>query len=97
MVAIQVMQKIMKDARMREDADQVQTEVMHMMEDVARLHERVSKLGQHFGQVSEDVRQVLISAEKVERRAAKIESLDFSESDVASPALPLAPRLPAGE
>lgn len=97
MLAIQVMQQIMKDARMREAADQVQTEVMHMMEDVARLHERVSKLGQHFGQVSEDVRQVLISAEKVERRAAKIESLDFSESDVASPALPLAPRLPAGE
>jgi DNA recombination protein RmuC len=97
MLAIQVMQQIMKDARMREAADQVQTEVMHMMEDVARLRDRVSKLGQHFGQVSEDVRQVLISAEKVERRAAKIESLDFSESDVASPALPLAPRLPAGE
>lgn len=97
MLAIQVMQQIMKDARMREAADQVQTEVVQMMEDVARLRERVARLGQHFTQVSEDVRQVLISAEKIERRATKIEALDFSEGEAAAPALPLAPRLPAGE
>lgn len=81
MLAIQVMQQILKDARMRDAADQVRTEVMNMMSDVERLRDRVSKLGSHFDQVSEDVRQVLISVNKIGKRAAKIEELDFSKDD----------------
>ena len=83
MLAIQVMQQILKDARMRDAADQVRTEVMNMMGDVERLRDRVSKLGSHFDQVSEDVRQVLISVNKIGKRAAKIEELDFSKDDTA--------------
>ena len=83
MLAIQVMQQILKDARMRDAADQVRTEVMNMMGDVERLRDRVSKLGSHFDQVSEDVRQVLISVKKIGKRAAKIEELDFSKDDTA--------------
>lgn len=83
MLAIQVMQQILKDARMRDAADQVRTEVMNMMGDVERLRDRVSKLGGHFDQVSEDVRQVLISVNKIGKRAAKIEELDFSKDDTA--------------
>jgi DNA recombination protein RmuC len=83
MLAIQVMQQILKDARMRDAADQVRTEVMNMMGDVERLRDRVSKLGSHFDQVSEDVRQVLISVNKIGKRAAKIEELDFSKDDAA--------------
>src|SRR6266576_1523353 len=45
MLAIQVMQQILKDARMRDAADQVRTEVVNMMGDVERLRDRVSKLG----------------------------------------------------
>jgi DNA recombination protein RmuC len=78
MLAIQVMQQILKDARMRDAADQIRTEVMNMMGDVERLRDRVSKLGSHFDQVGEDVRQVLISVNKIGKRAAKIEELDFS-------------------
>jgi DNA recombination protein RmuC len=62
---------------MREAADRIRTEVAHMTGDVARLRERVLKLQQHFGQANEDVRQILISAEKVERRATAIEELEF--------------------
>jgi DNA recombination protein RmuC len=87
MLAIQVMQQILKDARMREAADRIRTEVAHMIGDVARLRERVIKLGQHFGQANEDVRQILISAEKVERRATAIEELEF-EGENTSGALP---------
>lgn len=97
MLAIQVMQQIMKDARMREAADLIQAEVGLMMGDVARLRERVGKLGQHFTQVSEDVRQVMISAEKIERRATKIEELDFGEGEADQAVLPMRPRLEAGE
>lgn len=83
MLAIQVMQQVLKDARMRDAADEVRTEVMHMMGDVERLRDRVSRLGSHFDQVNEDVRQVLISVNKIGKRAVRIEDLDFS-ADAAS-------------
>jgi DNA recombination protein RmuC len=85
MLAIQVMQQILKDARMREAADQIRTEVVSMTDDLARLRERVLKLQQHFGQANEDVRQILISADKIEKRAARIEDLDFEKADEVAP------------
>ena len=84
MLAIQVMQQLLKDARMRDAADKVRVEVMNMMGDVERLRDRVSKLGSHFDQVSEDVRQVLISAGKISKRATRIEELDFSKDETAA-------------
>ncbi len=92
MLAIQVMQQILKDARMREAADVIRTEVGRMMEDVVRLRDRVLKLQTHFGQASEDVRQVLISTEKIEKRASRIEELEFDGEDTkeAAPVVPAA-------
>ncbi|MES5489095.1 DNA recombination protein RmuC, partial [Bradyrhizobium sp. INPA03-11B] len=81
MLAIQVMQQILKDARIRDAADQIRNEVMHLGDDLGRLRERVLKLQNHFGQVNEDVRQILISADKIEKRAGRIEELDFSKSE----------------
>ncbi|MBV8745646.1 MAG: DNA recombination protein RmuC [Xanthobacteraceae bacterium] len=88
MLAIQVMQQIHKDARMRAAADRIRHEVAHMINDVGRLRERVLKLQQHFTQSGEDVRQILISAEKVERRAAAIEDLDFGEGERTATVIP---------
>ena len=79
MLAIQVIQQIQKDARMREAADQIHAEVGHLMDDLKRLHERVLKLQQHFGQANEDVSQILISADKVAKRGGRIETLEFAE------------------
>ena len=81
MLAIQVMQQILKDARMRDAADQIRTEVLNLGDDLGRLRERVLKLQKHFGDVNEDVRQILISADKIEKRAGRIEELDFSKTD----------------
>src|SRR5262245_40642343 len=80
MLAIQVIQSIQKDARMREAADKIHAEVGHLMDDLKRLQERVLKLQQHFGQANEDVRQILISAEKVEKRGTRIREVEFDES-----------------
>jgi DNA recombination protein RmuC len=85
MLAIQVMQQILKDARMREAADQIRTEVVGMTDDLGRLRERVLKLQQHFGQANEDVRLILVSADKIEKRAARIEDLDFDKADEVAP------------
>jgi DNA recombination protein RmuC len=88
MLAIQVMQQIHKDARMREAADRIRIEVAHMIGDVGRLRERVLKLQQHFGQANEDVRQILISSEKVEKRAIAIEDLEFDGPERTATILP---------
>lgn len=84
MLAIQVMQQILKDARMREAADLIRTEVGRLMEDVGRLQERALKLQQHHGQSAEDLRQILVSAEKIGVRAGRIDQLDFSDGGGAT-------------
>jgi DNA recombination protein RmuC len=101
MLAIQVMQQILKDARMREAAGEIRTEVGHLMGDIGRLRERVLKLQQHFGQASEDVTQVLISADKIAKRGGRIEALEFDGEEGAREGrvalAPLGLKLEAGE
>jgi DNA recombination protein RmuC len=99
MLAINVIQQIQKDARMREAADLIQAEVGHLMDDLRRMNERVLKLQQHFGQANEDVRQILISAEKIEKRGARIADVEFAEDQGADNlvAAPIQRRLEAGE
>jgi DNA recombination protein RmuC len=77
MLAIQVIQQIQKDSQMREATDLIRTEVGHMMKDVKLLCERVRKLQTHFGQANEDLGNILTSASRIEKRAAKIEELEF--------------------
>jgi DNA recombination protein RmuC len=87
MLAIQVMQQILRDARMRDAADLIRTEVLNLGDDLERLRERVLKLQKHFSDVNEDVRQILISADKIEKRAGRIEELDFSKEPAEAPRL----------
>jgi len=84
MLAIQVMQQILKDSRMREAAHEIRTEVGYLMDDLGRLRERVLNLQKHFGQTSEDVAQILISADKVAKRGGRIESLEFEGDETAA-------------
>jgi DNA recombination protein RmuC len=81
MLAINVVQQIQKDARMREAADKIHAEVGHLMDDIKRLQERVLRLQQHYGQAGEDMRQILISAEKVEKRGTRIREVEFNDDD----------------
>jgi DNA recombination protein RmuC len=55
--------------------------VLNLGDDLGRLRDRVLKLQKHFGDVNEDVRQILISADKIEKRAGRIEELDFSKAE----------------
>jgi DNA recombination protein RmuC len=81
MLSIQVIQAILKDARMREQAHLIQGEVIRLMEDVARLDERVRKLQTHFGQATKDIDDILVSSSKVTRRGQKIEALEFGGAE----------------
>lgn len=79
MMAIQLMQSIVRDARLREEAHVIQAEVSHLLEDVARLRERTEKLSNHFRQSQEDVEAMAVSARKIEKRGERIGQLEFSE------------------
>lgn len=88
MLAIHVIEQIQKDARMREAAGQIRAEVGRLIDDVARMHDRVVKLQQHFGQADEAVRQILISAEKVQKRGARIRDVDFEGDNQIADVIP---------
>ena len=80
MMAVQVMQAIVRDANVREQAHTIQLEVRNLVDDVRRLHERVGKLQTHFRQVGDDVAGTLISADKILKRGDRIDAMDFSET-----------------
>lgn len=78
MLSIQVIQSVLKDQRMREQAHLIQGEVSLLMDDVKRLDERTRKLQTHFGQAQKDVDMILTSSEKVINRGTRIEGLEFA-------------------
>ena len=86
---------------MREAADLIRAEVGRMMGDVGRLRERVLKLQQHHGQAGEDMRQILISTEKIgasrgPHRPARFRRQPRRRVPATAPASP-ALKLEAGE
>ncbi len=88
MLSIQVIQAVLKDQRMREQAHLIQGEVLHLMEDLGRLDDRVRKLQGHFSMAQKDVEQIVTSAEKLTRRGAKIEAMEFEPEALAGPTSP---------
>jgi DNA recombination protein RmuC len=87
MLSIQVIQSILKDASMREQAHLIQGEVARLMEDLSRMDERVRKLQAHFSQAGKDIDDILVSAGKVARRGQKIEALEFGDPPPAGAAI----------
>ncbi|HEX8167996.1 MAG TPA: DNA recombination protein RmuC [Beijerinckiaceae bacterium] len=95
-LAIQVLQALVRDARIRDEARMIQTEVRKLLEDVSRLADRVGKLDTHFRQAQDDVAQIRTSSEKILKRGQKIEALEFDEAP-AKPEILAGPRLAAAE
>jgi len=99
MIAVHVIQQIQRDARMREAAGEIQAEVGRLVDDVTRMHDRVLKLQQHFTQTGEDVRQIVISSEKVQKRGARIAEVELEDDGRVADMIPapLPRKLQAGE
>jgi DNA recombination protein RmuC len=85
MLSIQVIQAVLKDARMREQAHLIQAEVAKLMVDVSRLDERVRKLQGHFFSAQKDVELILTSADKVTKRGVRIEALELGAAEAEEP------------
>jgi DNA recombination protein RmuC len=89
MLAIQVMQGLLRDVRMREEAHKIQKEVRELLADVGRLKERVIGLKRHFDQANVDIGDILTSTSKIDRRGQRIDELDLDEPVAAeAPLIP---------
>jgi DNA recombination protein RmuC len=85
MLAINTVLTVMKDARMREQASEIQREVGALTKDVHLLTERVEKLQRHFNQADGDLKDILISAGKIASRGERIEKVELSPNEAQSP------------
>jgi len=85
MLAINTVQTVMKDARMREQADRIQNEVGALLKDVKLLADATDKLQRHFNQAEADMKDIATRSGRIVTRAEKIENVELS----AAPQLPL--------
>lgn len=85
MLAINTVLTVMKDARMREQASEIQREVGALTKDVRLLTERVEKLQRHFNQADGDLKDILISAGKIANRGERIEKVELSPAEAQPP------------
>ncbi len=92
MLSIQVIQAVLKDQRMREQAHLIQGEVLRLMEDLSRLDDRVRKLQGHFTMAQKDVELIVTSADKLSKRGSRIEAMEFEAAggqlEAGEPELP---------
>jgi DNA recombination protein RmuC len=87
MATLNTVRAVLKDVHMREQAGVIQKEVMTLLEDLGRLDHRVENLEKHFSLAEKDLREIRVSADKIERRGERIGELEFGEAE-AEAALP---------
>ncbi|MCW5714754.1 MAG: DNA recombination protein RmuC [Bauldia sp.] len=80
LLSIQVIQAVLRDTRIKEQAHVVRDEVIRLMDDVTRLDDRVRKLQSHFGMMTRDFDEIATSTKKIITRGEKIDSLDFGQA-----------------
>jgi DNA recombination protein RmuC len=79
MATLNTLRAVLRDTQMREQAGLILAEVGKMTQDVARLDSRVESLDRHFGLAEKDLREIRTSADKVSKRATRIEEMDLDE------------------
>jgi len=86
-LVIATIQSLMRDARMREQADLIKKEVGQLSKDVKLLADATEKLQRHMGQADGDIKDILTRSGRIVTRGERIEKVELSGSDDAK-ALP---------
>ena len=79
MATLNTVRAVLKDAKMREQADVIQSEIIKILNDVGRLDKRVANLLSHFDLAVKDMREIRISTDKILKKSDMIENLNFSQ------------------
>jgi DNA recombination protein RmuC len=90
MLAVQTVQAVIKDAKMRDQAGLIQREVGLLLGDVSRLAERVAELERHFGLSTKALEKVSASAARISGRGERLTAMDLEEETAPKGAAPAA-------
>mgnify|MGYP005631217551 CR=1 FL=1 len=82
MATLNTIRSVLKDARMREQAGKIRTELGALKKDVERLDMRAGNLTKHFELAAKDIEDIKISAKKASQRAIKLDRFEFDEQKV---------------
>jgi DNA recombination protein RmuC len=85
MATLTTIRAVLKDARMREQAGEIQKQVTALTEDIGRLIDRVESLRKHFGQAEQDIKQIETSAGKIARKTELIEAVQLEAPETEAP------------
>ncbi len=92
MLAVQTVQAVIKDAKMRDQAGLIQREVGLLLGEVTRLVEHVADLERHFGLSGKALQKVQTSASRIGVRGERLTALDL-EDEKAPQGAPAAAQL----
>ncbi len=81
MATLNTVRAVFRDVRMREQAHVIQAEIRRMAGDVGRLDKRVANLQKHFGQATDDMRDIRISTEKITKSAQRVDEVRLDEPE----------------
>ncbi len=90
-LAVNTIRTLMRDAKMREQAYEIQKEVALLLKDVKLLAERVGDLRSHFERTSKDLGEIEKPMGRVAARAGRIEAVELSAPEEEKPVLPSPP------
>jgi DNA recombination protein RmuC len=84
-LAVNTIRTLMRDAKMREQAHEIQKEVGLLLKDVKLLAERVGDLRTHFERTSKDIGEIEKPMGRVVARAGRIEAVELSDPEAEKP------------
>jgi DNA recombination protein RmuC len=87
-LAVNTIRTLMRDAKMREQAGEIQKEVGLLLKDVKLLAERLIDLRTHFERTSKDIGEIEKPMGRIVSRAGRIEAVELSAPDAEKPILP---------
>ncbi len=98
MATLHTLRAVLKDARLKAEANTIRRELGLLHKDAERLAARVANLDRHFGQAQKDIEEIKISADRTQGRARRLEAIDFApgEEEPESGALTLVRRAQDG-
>lgn len=88
MLAINTIQSLLRDAKMREQAGKIQSAVVELLQDVKRLGDRVGNLRTHFERTNKDIADIETSMKRIESRALRIEQVELALPEEANESAP---------
>lgn len=85
MAVLTTMRAVLRDARVRDAADEIRKALALLTRDVALVQERAAKVEAHFDKARAEVDGLGIAAARAQGRAARLDALEFGEDTPLHP------------